>query len=85
MSNFFHFLFWIISVVLVAIIVGGVGVEFLKPKTVELDVLVQSAVSILLGSLFFLALSKLYLWLSLSRISRMDSNRNSQGRQLVES
>ena len=85
MQNFFHFLFWIISVVLVAIIVAGVGVDFLKPKTVELDVLVQSAVSILLGSFFFLALSKLYLWLSLSKISRIDSNRNSQGRQLVES
>ena len=85
MQNFFHFLFWIISVVLVAIIVAGVGVEFLKPKTVELDVLVQLAVSILLGSFFFLALSKLYLWLSLSKISPIDSNRNSQGRQLVES
>jgi LPS O-antigen subunit length determinant protein (WzzB/FepE family) len=85
MPNFFHFLFWIISVVLAATIVAGVGVEFLNPKTVELDVLVQSTVSILLGSLFFLALSKLHLWLSLSRISRVDSNRNSQGRQLVES
>ena len=85
MQNFFHFLFGIISVVLVAIIVAGVGVEFLKPKTVELDILVQSAVSILLGSFFFLALSKLHLWLSLSKVFRIDSNRNNQDRQLVES
>ena len=85
MPNFFHFLFWVISVVLTAIIVAGVGVEFLKPKTVELYVLVQSTVSIFLGSFFFLALSKLHLWLSLSRISRIASNRNSQGRQLAGS